>query len=205
MKNYILKKIMLFGLDMKEIIYDFKPIETNQPTHWIKIIIHHTGENQNTIQKIIDKHIKKNRWSSIGYHFMIGKNGQIYYCRNLKNAGAHTFGYNRNSIGIALFGNFDEVMPTEKQITILKKLVFAIEKNYKIRKIYGHNQAIYKTIKEKYFRVNIPMQNILDIGTKLSYDLFVKQVTEKVLKFDASKSTVDLIKKFKTCPGFNLY
>jgi len=204
MKNYILNKINFLNLNMKEIIYDFKVQHSNEPTNWIKIIIHHTS-NSNTIQKIINLHVMKNQWSSIGYHFLIGKNGQIYYSRKLNTAGAHCYGYNRNSIGIALFGNFDNDEPTEKQIISLKKLISSIKNKYEIRKILGHNQAIYKIIKEKFYRINLPQINPIEIDTKLSYDTFRKQITEKVLEFDANKSTVDLIKRFKTCPGFYMY
>jgi len=142
----MISKIEKFGLKIKKINYSFKITNTNSPTKFIKIIVHHVGKTK-TIQEIIDLHVKKNHWSSIGYHFLIGKRGQIYYSRDLKYAGAHTFGYNKNSIGIALFGNFDETEPTTKQIVSLNNLVDALKQEYKIKKVLGHNQAIYKLLK----------------------------------------------------------
>ncbi|MDA3855779.1 MAG: peptidoglycan recognition family protein [Candidatus Woesearchaeota archaeon] len=204
MKQYILAKIVEFGLPMKKIHYDFKVQDTNEPTKFIKIIIHHTGKNK-TIQSLIDNHVKKQHYSSIGYHFMISKKGTIYYARDLKSAGAHTYGYNKNAIGIALFGNFDEVEPTQKQIDALNSLVTKLKENYNIKKIFGHNEAIYKKIKERNWKLHLPNINPLDIENKETYKNFTRDITTQVLEFDASDSSVTLIKKFQSCPGFNLY
>ncbi len=204
MKNYVLSKINKFGIDMKRIVYDFKVEKTNSPTKWIKIVVHHTGKSKK-IQQIIDLHVKKNRWSTIGYHFMISKKGTIYYSRSLNYAGAHTFGYNRNAIGIALFGNFDVDEPTEKQIESLNRLIEVLCNEYEIKNILGHNEAIYKKIKERFWKVNLPDLNPIEIKTKLSYDGFVKQITTNILEEDASEASVSLIKRLKSCPGFNMY
>lgn len=204
MKNYMLKKRELFGVNLKEIIYDFKEQHTIAPTHFNKMIIHHSG-NRKTIQEIINLHINKNHWSSIGFHFMISKKGTIYYSRNLKYAGAHTHGYNKNGIGIALFGNFDESEPTEKQLISLNKLIDGLKKELGIKIILSHNQAIYKQIKNKFWKLNLPDVNPIDIGTKLSYDTFILEINNKILEKDATEETVLLIKRFQTCPGFNMY
>lgn len=204
MKNYLLKQRELFGLDIKEIIYGFKEQQTNKPTYFNKIIIHHSG-NKTTIQQIIDTHIKKNHWAAIGFHFMISKKGTIYYSRNLKYAGAHTQGYNKNGIGIALFGNFDNIEPNLKQISSLTKLIKALKNELGIKIILSHNQAIYKQIKKKFWKLNLPDINPIDIETKFSYDNFVREINTKILEKDATEETVLLIKRFQTCPGFNMY
>lgn len=204
MKQYMLAKIEEFGLSMKKIHYDFKVQETNQPTKFIKVIIHHTGKNK-TIQSLIDNHVRKQHYSSIGYHFMISKKGTIYYSRDLKSAGAHTYGYNKNAIGIALFGNFDEVEPSQKQLDSLNNLIESLKENFEIKTIFGHNEAIYKKIKEKNWKLYLPEINLLDIEDKEIYKNFTRDITTKVLEFDASDDSVNLIKRFQSCPGFNLY
>jgi len=204
MKNYILNKTLFLGLQIKDIIYDFKVQNSSKPTSWIKIIIHHSG-NTNTIQKIIDLHINKNRWTCIGYHFLISESGQIHYSRKLDSAGAHCFGYNKNSIGIALLGNLDIENPTLKQIESLNNLIEVLKKEYSIKNILGHNQAIYKLIKEKFYKINLPNKNLLEINSKKDYDNFAIEITTKVLEFNAEKEVIDLLKRFKTCPGINSY
>ncbi len=204
MKQYALTKTDMFDLDIYKIHYDFKVEDTNHPTNFIKIIIHHVGKSK-SIQDIIDLHVTKNHFSAIGYHFLIGKKGKIYYSRDLKYAGAHTFGYNKNSIGIGLFGNFDEETPTKEQLESLKKLITAIKKEYKIKKVLAHNQAIYELIKKKFWKLNLPKTNPIDIINKEKYNQFLQDTTTKVLHEDASDITTSLLKRLKTCPGQNMY
>ena len=206
MKSYVLKKIDYLGLEVKRVDYTFQIRKAVDPTKFIRIIVHHTGAKQRTLQNIIDLHVEKNKWAAIGYHFMIGKNGQIYYTRDLKYSGAHTYHFNRNSIGIALFGNFDENTPSEKQLESLRKLIDALFNKFDIKEILGHNEAIYRYLKGKYYWIKgLPGTNPLDIETKLSHELFLREITTKVLEKDAGEDTVKTIKRLKTCPGFNMY
>jgi hypothetical protein len=89
-ENYNLAKTTFNGITIKEIRYKYNYETLNKPTRWIKIILHHTGKNKN-IKDIIDQHIKKNLWSSIGYHFIITKRGAIIYSRKLDTAGVILF------------------------------------------------------------------------------------------------------------------
>jgi len=204
MKDYFLSKIEKFGLKIKKINYNFKIEKTNNPTHWIKIIIHHTGKSS-SIQDIINLHINKNKYSSIGYHFLIDSKGQIYLSRDLNSAGAHTFKYNKNSIGIALIGNLNILKPTNEQINSLNSLISKLKKEYKIKKILGHNQAIYDFIKNKFWKLHLPNTNPIEIETYQKYEKFIQEINTKILEHDASHETINTIKKLTTCPGFNFY
>lgn len=204
MKQYMLLKKEMFGLNVKQIYYDFKVQETTKATKFIKIIVHHSGNNR-TIQQIIDNHVKKNKFSSIGYHFMISKKGTIYYARDLKYAGAHTFGYNRHSIGIALFGDLNEAEPSEKQLASLNRLVAALRSEYKIKKVLAHNHAIYDLIKKRYWKSNLPDINPIEIRNSDEFEAFAKKITTKILEKDADDYTVSLLKRLKRCPGINMY
>jgi len=203
-KNYVLKKVLYLGLEIYKIIYDFKIENTSLPTRYINIILHHTG-NTKTIQDIIDLHVKKKHFSSIGYHFLISKSGKIYLSRELKYAGAHTYLYNRNSIGIAFLGNYDKEELTQKQILALEKLIVSLKKNYPIKRLLGHNQAIYDKIRKKYYKENLENIDLFQIPSPTAYNKFVKETTTKILKFHSTKSDINLIKRLKTCPGFNTY
>jgi len=44
-------------------------------------------------------------WLDIGYHYLITKDGTIYFGRDIHKPGAHCKGHNRDSIGICLTGN----------------------------------------------------------------------------------------------------
>lgn len=51
-------------------------------------------------------HIHDNGWDDIGYHFFITKNGTVQIGRKLDQVGAHAKGFNTNSVGICLSGQF---------------------------------------------------------------------------------------------------
>lgn len=59
---------------------------------------------------------------AIGYHYFIEKNGKVTQGRADTDEGAHCKGFNTQSIGICLAGNFDATMPSQAQIEALKAL-----------------------------------------------------------------------------------
>ena len=204
MKEYMLTKIDFLGLNLKKINYAFKVENTNISPKFNKIIIHHTG-NPRTIQKIIDLHVNKNHWTSIGYHFLIGKNGQIYYSRDLSNPGAHTYGFNKEAIGIGFFGNFTKVEPTEKQIESGKKLIFALKEKFKIKEVIGHNQAIYSLLEKEFVEAKLPKFDLNEIDSDFKYYEKIKEIENKIKKKYSDKEADNLLKRLKSCPGINMY
>ncbi|MCX8194109.1 MAG: peptidoglycan recognition protein family protein [Candidatus Pacearchaeota archaeon] len=102
------------------------------------LIIHHTNNNKN-VEEIRQQH-KARGFEDIGYHFLIDKKGNLIKGRNVKFVGAHTLHYNKNSLGIALIGNFNKEKPTRKQIQTLIRFLKEKIKQYdlKINSIKGH-------------------------------------------------------------------
>lgn len=87
---------------------------------------------------------------SIGYHFVIRRDGTVETGRPIDQPGAHAKGYNANSIGICLIGGLNqdtgkpEANYTEKQREALLALVVSLCKEYGVKKIVGHNQLAVK-------------------------------------------------------------
>jgi N-acetyl-anhydromuramyl-L-alanine amidase AmpD len=110
------------------------------------LIIHHTGgtdaqpladsSNYTVTQCDADHKVRFNMKSSlgfyVGYTYFIDKAGAVTQTRIDTEEGAHTKGYNSNSIGICLAGNFDATFPTEAQIKSLTKLLQEKTKQYSI-------------------------------------------------------------------------
>lgn len=120
---------------------DLKPSKRN-----IKMIIVHctaTPEGRTeTVQTIRNMHLN-NGWSDIGYHYLIGLNGERWTGRNVDLIGAHCKGYNTNSIGVCYVGGVDKKMKpkdtrTDKQKDALLALLKDLRKLYPKAKIYGH-------------------------------------------------------------------
>ena len=74
------------------------------------IIIHcsATKVTNNVSLEEITKWHKAQGFKNIGYHYYITKDGTIHKGRDEKLSGAHTVGYNSNSIGICYEGGLDK-------------------------------------------------------------------------------------------------
>ncbi|XP_017956451.2 peptidoglycan-recognition protein LC isoform X4 [Drosophila navojoa] len=90
-------------------------------------------------------HMDSLDWPQIGYNFMIGGDGRVYVGRGWDFVGAHTFNYNRSSIGIAFIGGFDKTEPTPLQLRACQLL---LEEGVRLKKLsasyqlYGHRQLL---------------------------------------------------------------
>ncbi len=105
-----------------------------------KIILHHFASN-GTPEAIANYHINTNDWPAIGYHFVISKDGTIYKTNNLDTISYHVSGYNTNSIGISLEGNFKIEKPKKEQLDSLYLLIKNLKEKYKKNfPVYQHSQ-----------------------------------------------------------------
>ena len=110
-----------------------------------EIIVHCTATPEGrteTVQSIRIMH-KANGWSDIGYHYLIGLNGECWNGRNVNLIGAHCEGHNTNSIGVCYVGGVDKKMKpkdtrTSKQKDALLSLLKGLRKLYPKAKIVGH-------------------------------------------------------------------
>ncbi|MFF9077637.1 peptidoglycan recognition protein [Streptomyces sp. NPDC014872] len=71
-------------------------------------------------------HVKSNGWRDFGYNFAVDKCGNIYEGRagGVTKAvlGAHTLGFNSNSMGIAVLGTFSNANPSAAAVNAVAKL-----------------------------------------------------------------------------------
>ena len=108
----------------------------NEPT---KLVYHHTAI-KNISPEDINKLHKNKGWKGIGYHYYIRKDGTIYKGREDDAEGSHVKGYNKESIGICVEGNFEEEDLSDEQIESLKKLSLYICLKYNIKDILPHKE-----------------------------------------------------------------
>lgn len=90
-----------------------------------RIVIHHTGnpvDDDLSAEQIHVSH-RSQGWAGIGYHFVIRKDGTVELGRPDWSVGAHAYGYNSDSIGIHVCGNFEQAEPTEAQLNALPMLI----------------------------------------------------------------------------------
>lgn len=88
------------------------------------LAIHHTaGPPTQTPNEIANYHINNNGWGGIGYHFLIGADGKVYYVGDISTARANVANLNEQVLGICLIGNFTQGrVPSPSQIDAASKL-----------------------------------------------------------------------------------
>jgi uncharacterized protein with LGFP repeats len=98
-------------------------------------VIHHTAgsndysplESAGIVKAIYTYHSKTLGWCDIAYNALVDKYGQVFegIAGGLTKAveGFHTGGFNRNTWGVAMIGNFDNVPPTPLQLRAVGRLL----------------------------------------------------------------------------------
>ena len=110
-----------------------------------RIIIHSTATPAGravTVAEITGWH-RQRGFNTIGYHFLVGLNGEVCIGRNIATAGAHVVGHNADSIGIAYVGGTDiNGKPldtrTDAQKKALKDLILKLQCDYPNATVHGH-------------------------------------------------------------------
>ena len=139
-----------------------------KPGRWRGIVIHHTDTAGGSPESIDRYHRENNGWENgLGYHFVIGNgsgmpDGEVAVSRRWQEQldGAHTkrvsdakrhlFNLtdktppNSVLVGIALVGDFEEAMPTPKQLAALRGLLTFLRAEYGIglAGIVGHGDLM---------------------------------------------------------------
>lgn len=117
-----------------------------------EIIIHcaATPEGKDFTVQDIDRWHRQRGFKSIGYHFVIYRDGTIHKGRPLDQIGAHCTGHNANSIGICYIGGCAADGKTAKdtrtgaQREALKRLVSELRVAYPQATVYGHREYAQK-------------------------------------------------------------
>lgn len=104
-----------------------------RPLSQVKYLaIHHSASpDTQTPIEIANYHTRSNGWGGIGYHFVITKDGTVYYVGDIATARANVANLNEQVIGICLVGNFTSGrVPTAEQIDSTHKLCDFFINNY---------------------------------------------------------------------------
>lgn len=117
-----------------------------------RIILHcsATPEGKDFTVADIDKWHKARGWQGIGYHYVVYRDGSVHEGRNIAVAGAHTSGYNKNSIGVCYIGGVatDGKTPkdtrTDAQKVALRNLVKLLQKQFPNASVHGHYEFAAK-------------------------------------------------------------
>ena len=106
------------------------------------VVVHHSASGRDvTTREMIKKWHLTHGYSDIGYHYIITGDGKLHVGRPAEKIGAHALGYNTNSLGVCLTGNFETEEPSEAQINTLIQVLATLCKRHELTtdQIKGHN------------------------------------------------------------------
>lgn len=116
-----------------------------------EIIIHCTATREGTkvIVADVDRWHRAMGFDGIGYHYLIGLQGEVWKGRPEEKAGAHTVGHNSISIGVCYVGGLDrngkpKDTRTAHQKASLKALVKELQGRYPGATVHGHREFANK-------------------------------------------------------------
>ena len=117
-----------------------------------KIIIHCTATPEGRVATVADVNAwhKQRGFAKIGYHYLIGLNGEIWAGRSEGEIGAHCLNHNAKSIGVCYVGGLAKDGKTAKdtrtaeQKASLSKLVKELKEKYPKATIHGHYEFVAK-------------------------------------------------------------
>ena len=111
------------------------------------IVVHCTATKEGAKYDVNDVrrwHVQGNGWNDIGYHYLIGIDGECWKGRDESIVGAHVSGFNKFSIGVCYVGGLDangkpKDTRTQKQKQTLYWLLKELKERYPLAAIVGHN------------------------------------------------------------------
>jgi hypothetical protein len=98
------------------------------------VFVHHTdtgndyscAESAAVVRSIFLYHVKTNGWNDIGYNFLVDKCGTLYEGRSggvdRPVIGAHAYGFNTDSAGVAVLGTFTNVAPPQAALDTVARV-----------------------------------------------------------------------------------
>jgi N-acetyl-anhydromuramyl-L-alanine amidase AmpD len=106
------------------------------------IVLHHSASARvsTTPEMIAEWHIARG-FAGIGYHWLIDRDGKRIGGRPHEKVGAHTKGFNSQSYGVCVIGNFENEKPTLAQVNALIYLLQDIKYHHGANILIGHKDA----------------------------------------------------------------
>ncbi|RAT94517.1 N-acetylmuramoyl-L-alanine amidase [Brevibacillus sp. Leaf182] len=137
--------------------------------------IHHSATLSGSPEAFARYHVGTNGWPGIAYHFVIQKDGVIYWCNDPEAISYHVGNSNRHALGICLVGDFRTQKPTPEQLDAANRLIQHLQVQIpSMKQVFGHQEY------PGYAWKNCPA---LPMGTfRINYSQFLQKAVGKVDK-----------------------
>lgn len=109
------------------------------------VVVHHSATPSGTPRAFARFHVETRGWPGIGYHFVVGKKGELWRTNALTTVSYHARGHNRESVGVCLGGDFSEAPPSAIQLAALEGLLRWLVAKLPGRRIVFHRDIVPTT------------------------------------------------------------
>lgn len=109
------------------------------------VVVHHSATQSGTPGAFARFHVETRGWPGIGYHFVVGKKGELWRTNALTTVSYHARGHNRESVGVCLVGDFTEAPPSAVQLAALEGLLRWLVAKLLGRRIVFHRDVVATT------------------------------------------------------------
>lgn len=135
------EELGFYSLDNPE---GWREYDTDLREAYQTVVIHHSSlyeiDDDTTMREIQNLHLDERGWADIAYHFGVGLTGKVYEGRKMSARGTHTELHNTGSLGICLFGNFEEISPTQTQLDNTQALVNWLAIRLRLTHLAAHRE-----------------------------------------------------------------
>ncbi|MFA4132603.1 MULTISPECIES: N-acetylmuramoyl-L-alanine amidase [unclassified Brevibacillus] len=103
--------------------------------------MHHSATKSGSPEAFARYHVGTNGWPGIAYHFVIQKDGTIYWCNDPEAISYHVGNSNRHALGICLVGDFRTQKPTPEQLDAANRLIQHLQVQIpSMKQVFGHQE-----------------------------------------------------------------
>ncbi|MED2894997.1 N-acetylmuramoyl-L-alanine amidase [Brevibacillus porteri] len=137
--------------------------------------VHHSATLSGSPEAFARYHVNTNGWPGIAYHYVIQKDGVIYWCNDPEAISYHVGNSNRHALGICLVGDFRTQKPTPEQLDAANRLIQHLQVQIpSMKQVFGHQEY------PGYAWKNCPA---FPMGTfRTNYSQFLQKAVSKVDK-----------------------
>ena len=106
------------------------------------VVIHHIASRQGSVNDICNVHFGEHKWSTIGYHYYVRKDGSIIQLKPDNEVAPHALYFNNTCVAICLEGNFSDEFIEDTQKEALIYITDKMLKKYNLTadNIKGHGE-----------------------------------------------------------------
>ncbi|WGV57771.1 N-acetylmuramoyl-L-alanine amidase [Brevibacillus brevis] len=105
------------------------------------VALHHSATKSGSPEAFARYHVSTNGWPGIAYHFVIQKDGVIYWCNDPETISYHVGNSNRHALGICLVGDFRTQKPTSEQLDATNRLIKHLQEQIpSMKQVLGHQE-----------------------------------------------------------------